>query len=134
LCFENFEGVESKLENLEVKKIYLEDVEIPNFCALDLFVSKSFANSNMSIINDFKNITQDSIRILREDLDYSKSVYYKYTKQKPNDLMDNIIKDTIHRFKNPIHNSRNKWKNLHKYVVTQKISNISDNQYNDMFL
>ena len=134
MCFENFEGVESKLENLEVKKIYLEDVEIPNFCALDLFVSKSFANSNMSIINDFKNITQDSIRILREDLDYSKSVYYKYIKQKPNDLMDNIIKDTIHRFKNPIHNSRNKWKNLHKYVVTQKISNISDNQYNDMFL
>jgi len=134
LCFENFEGVESKLENLEVKKIYLEDVKIPNFCALDLFVSKSFANSNISIINDFKTITQDSIRILREDLDYSKSVYYKYIKQKPNDLMDNIIKDTIHRFKNPIHNSRNKWKNLHKYVVTQKISNISDNQYNDMFL
>ena len=134
LCFENFEGVESKLENLEVKKIYLEDVEIPNFCALDLFVSKSFANSNISIINDFKTITQDSIRILREDLDYSKSVYYKYIKQKPNDLMDNIIKDTIHRFKNPIHNSRNKWKNLHKYVVTQKISNISDSQYNDMFL
>jgi len=134
LCFENFEGVESKLENLEVKKIYLEDVKIPNFCALDLFVSKSFANSNISIINDFKTITQDSIRILREDLDYSKSVYYKYIKQKPNDLMDNIIKDTIHRFKNPIHNSRNKWKNLHKYVVTQKISNISDSQYNDMFL
>jgi len=134
LCFENFEGVESKLENLEVKKIYLEDVKIPNFCALDIFVSKSFADSNMNIINDFKIITQDSIRILEGDLDYSKSVYYKYTKQKPNELMDNIIKDTIHRFKNPIYNSKNKWKNLHKYVVTQKISNISDSQYNNMFL
>ena len=134
LCFENFEGVESKLENLEVKKIYLEDVQIPNFCALDIFVSKTFANSNKNIINDFRYVTQDSIKILSMDLDYSKSVYYSYTKQKPSDLMDNIIKNTIHRFKNPFDKSRDKWKNLHQYVVTQKISNISDNQYSDMFL
>ena len=134
LCFENFEGVESKLENLEVKKIYLEDVQIPNFCALDVFVSKTFANSNKNIINDFKSVTQDSIRILNADLDYSKSVYYSYTKQNPSDLMDSIIKDTIHRFKNPFDKPRNKWKNLHQYVVTQKISNISDSQYSDMFL
>ena len=134
LCFENFEGVESKLENLEVKKIYLEDVQIPNFCALDVFVSRTFASSNKNIINDFKSVTQDSIKILSRDLDYSKSVYYSHTKQKPSDLMDKIIKDTIYRFKNPFEDSRNKWKNLHKYVVRQKISNISDSQYSDMFL
>ena len=134
LCFENFEGVETKLEKLEVKKIYLEDVQIPNFCALDVFVSKTFANSNENIINDFKSVTQDSIKILSEDIDYSKSVYYSYTKQKPNNLMDNIIKDTIHRFKNPFDNSKDKWKKLHQYVVNQKISNISNSQYSDMFL
>jgi len=134
LCFENFEGVESKLENLEVKKIYLEDVQIPNFCALDVFVSKNFANSNKNIVNDFKFVTQDSIKILSKDLDYSKSIYYSYTKQQPSNLMDSIIKDTIHRFKNPFDKSINKWKNLHQYVVTQKISNISDSQYRDMFL
>jgi len=134
LCFENFEGVESKLEKLEVKKIYLEDVQIPNFCALDVFVSKTFANSNKNTINDFKSVTQDSIKILSGDLDYSKSVYYNYTKQKPSDLMDFIIKDTIHRFKSPFDNSKKKWKNLHQYVVNQKISGISDSQYIDMFL
>ena len=48
--------------------------------------------------------------------------------------MDNIIKDTIHRFKNPFDDSKNKWKNLHQYVVTQKISNISDSEYADMFI
>ena len=48
--------------------------------------------------------------------------------------MDNIIKHTIHRFKNPFYKSKNKWKNLHNYVVTQKISNISDDQYSDMFI
>ena len=48
--------------------------------------------------------------------------------------MNKIIKDTIRRFKNPFENSRDKWKNLHKYVVSQKISNISDSQYSDMFL
>jgi putative hydroxymethylpyrimidine transport system substrate-binding protein len=134
LCFENFEGVESKLEGLEVKKLYLEDVQIPNFCALDVFASKTFANSNKNLIDDFKSMAQESIKILSRDLDYSKSSYYAYTKTKPSPLMDNIIKDTIHRFKNPFDNSKNKWKNLHQYVVTQKISDISDLQYADMFV
>tara|TARA_A100000164_G_scaffold308456_1_gene285519 strand:+ start:10 stop:879 length:870 start_codon:yes stop_codon:yes gene_type:complete len=134
LCFENFEGVESKLEGLEVKKLYLEDVEIPNFCALDVFASKSFASINKDLLHDFKSIAQESIKVLSSDLDYSKSSYYSYTKTKPSPLMDNIIKDTIHRFKNPFDNSKNKWKKLHNYVVTQKISNISDDQYSDMFI
>ena len=123
----------SKLEGLEIKKIYLEDVQIPNFCALDIFSSKNFAKANRNMINDFKSITQQNIKFLSSDLDYSKSSYYAYTKTKPTTLMDNIIKDTIHRFKNPFDKSRKKWKNLHQYVVTQKISNISDNQYDDMF-
>ena len=77
---------------------------------------------------------KDCIKILKADLDYSKSRYYNYTKQKPSALMDIIIEDTIHRFKNPFDNSKIKWKNLHKYVVDKKISNISDTQYDDMFL
>jgi len=134
LCFENFEGVESKLEGLDVKKLYLENVQIPNFCALDIFASKTFAKENKNLINDFKFMTQDSIKILSADLDYSKSSYYAYTKTKATPLMDNIIKDTIHRFKNPFDNSKNKWKNLHQYVVTQKISDITDAQYANMFI
>ncbi len=134
LCFENFEGVESKLEGLKVKKLYLDDVEIPNFCALDVFASKFFVNTNKILINDFKSMTQESIKFISSDLDYSRSVYYAYTKTKPSALMDNIIKDTIHRFKNPFDNSKTKWKNLHQYVVKEKISDISDSQYNDMFV
>ena len=134
LCFENFEGVESKLEGLNIKKVYLEDVQIPNFCALDVFASKTFAVDNQNLINDFKSISQESIKVLVSDLDYSKTSYYEYTKTKPSSLMDNIIKDTIHRFKNPFDNSKNKWKSLHQYVVKQKISDISDSQYADMFI
>ena len=134
LCFENFEGVESRLEGIDVKKLYLEDVQIPNFCALDVFASKTFAKDNKNLINDFKFMTQDSIKILSTNLDYSKSSYYAYAKTKATPLMDNIIKDTIHRFKNPFDNSKNKWKNLHQYVVTQKISDISESQYAEMFI
>ncbi len=134
LCFENFEGVESKLEGLKVKKLYLDDVKIPNFCALDVFASKTFAKKNNNLINDFKSMAQEGIKLLSNDLEYSKSSYYAYTKTKPSTLMDEIIKDTIHRFKNPFENSKNKWKNLHQYVVNQKISNISDGEYADMFI
>jgi len=133
LCFENFEGIESKLENLKVKKLYLENVNIPNFCALDLFVSKIFLNDNKKIIYDFKKITEQSINVFQNDLDYSKDVFYNYTKQERSKLMDHIIEDTIKRFKNPFDNSKNKWKDLHNYVLFKKISNISNDEYNSMF-
>ena len=32
--------------------LYLEDVKIPNFCALDVFASKSFARTNINLINE----------------------------------------------------------------------------------
>ena len=35
------------------------------------------------MINDFKSVSQESIKILSADLDYSKSPYYNYTKTKP---------------------------------------------------
>ena len=54
LCFENFEGVESKLEGLEIERVYLENVKIPNFCALDLFTSKQFYQSNSNFCKEFK--------------------------------------------------------------------------------
>jgi len=133
LCFENFEGVESKLENLKVKKIYLENVSIPNFCALDLFVSKIFLSDNKKTISNFKEITQESINIFENDLEYSKSVFYNYTKQKKSQLMDNIIEDTIKRFKNPFEKSKKKWKDLYEYVLLNKISDITPDKYDLMF-
>ena len=69
-------------------------------------------------------MAQESIKILSSDLDYSKSSYYNYTKTKPSPLMDNIIKDTPHRFKNPFDNSKNKWKNLYQLRGYTKISYI----------
>ena len=134
LCFENFEGVESKLEGLKVKKIYLENVNIPNFCALDLFTSKKFYENNIDICKDFKKGTEEAIKIIINDLNYSMDVYYSETKQERNKLMDSIIKDTYKRFKTPFNNSSVKWKELYNYTVNNKISDISEIQYSSMFI
>lgn len=134
LCFENFEGVESRLEGLEVKKLYLENVKIPNFCALDLFTSKSFYESNINLCTDFKKAIEEAIRIIVDDLDYAKHVYYLKTKQEKNQLMDSIIKDTYKRFITPFNNSLIKWKSLHNYTIENKISGISEKQYSSMFI
>ena len=66
---------------------------MPQVTSLMTAISMNNVNNlglNKNIINDFKSVTQDSIRILSTDLDYSKSVYYNYTKQKPSNLMDKI--------------------------------------------
>ena len=47
--------------------------------------------------------------------------------------MDSIIKDTFERFITPFNNSEEKWYNLYKYTINNKISNISEVQYSSMF-
>ena len=134
LCFENFEGVESKLEGLKVKRIYLENVNIPNFCALDLFTSKSFYENNIELCKDFKKGIEEAISIIANDLDYTLDVFYSETKQEKSELMNAIIEDTYKRFITPFNNSLEKWKNLHKYTIANKISDISNTQYLSMFV
>ena len=133
LCFENFEGVESRLEELKVEKIYLENVNIPNFCALDLFTSKSFFENNKDLCKDFKKGTEEAIKIIINDLDYALHVYYSETKQEKTKLMNAIIEDTYKRFKTPFDNSSKKWKNLHNYTINSNISDISQTEYSNMF-
>ena len=133
LCFENFEGVESRLEGLKVKKIYLENVNIPNFCALDLFTSKSFFENNKNLCKDFKKGTEEAIKIIINDLDYALYVYYSKTKQEKTELMNSIIEDTYKRFLTPFHNSLEKWKSLYDYTIKNKISDISQTEYSSMF-
>ena len=133
LCFENFEGVESELEGIKIKKLYLDDVNIPNFCALDLFTSKDFYSNNYSLCKDFIEATEEAIKILVKDLDYAQYIYYKQTNENKTELMDSIIKDTFERFITPFNNSEEKWNNLYKYTINNKISNISEAQYSSMF-
>ena len=134
LCFENFEGVEAELEKVKIRRLYLKDVEIPNFCALDLFSSDLFIKKNINLINDFKKLTENSIKIFTHDLEYSKKVFYSYTKQEKSHLMDSIIENTLKRFKSPFDESKTKWNDLHNYVTKKEISKISKEEYNSMFL
>ena len=134
LCFENFEGVESRLEQLNVKKVYLEDVNIPNFCALDLFTSKSFYEKNINLCKDFKKGLEEAVSIIINDLDYALNIYYSKTKQQKSELMNSIIKDTYKRFITPFDNSLEKWKRLHNYTIYNKISDITELQYSSMFV
>ena len=134
LCFENFEGVESKLEGLEIERVYLENVKIPNFCALDLFTSKQFYQSNSNFCKEFKIATEEAISIFYDDIEYSQHVFYSQSKQEKSKLMDSIIKDSINRFITPFQDSKRKWKELHNYITQNKISNISEEQYNKMFI
>ena len=121
------------MEELKVEKIYLENVNIPNFCALDLFTSKSFFENNKNLCKDFKEGMEEAIKIIINDLDYALHVYYSETKQEKTELMNSIIEDTYKRFKTPFDNSAKKWKNLHNYTISSNISDISQTEYSNMF-
>ncbi len=133
LCFENFEGVECILEGMRVRKIYLEDVNIPNFCALDLFTSNTMLELESNLLLDFKKTTEEAVSYFNKDLDYAKYVFYKYSSEKETDLMNNIIEDTIPRFYSPFEKSKRKWFSLYEYTRQNKISKLTEEQYNSMF-
>ena len=133
LCFENFEGVEAQEEGLSIERIYLEDVGIPNFCALDLFTSKPFAARHGDLLSDFQQITEEAIAILSQDYEYSKTVFYKHSKQESSELMDKIIKNTYQRFISPFADSKRKWMDLYSYVRDHNISALKEEEYEQLF-
>ena len=100
---------------------------------MDLFTSKSFFENNKNLCKDFKKGTEEAIRIIINDLDYALHVYYSETKQEKTELMNSIIEDTYKRFLTPFHNSLEKWKSLHDYTINNKISDISQTEYSNMF-
>ena len=105
LIFDNFEGVESRHEKLEVVSMDHISAGFPNFCALDIFTTKSNLEKGREQSRNLLGALGQAISFIKTSPDEAMELYYKHTAEKKSDLMDDIIRSTIKCFPEQIASS-----------------------------
>ena len=65
----------------------------------------------------------------RKNGDEARKIYYRYTKEKPSELMNSIIKDTIPRLETDIKADVRQWLELYNFLEELGLVSLSDEQY-----
>jgi len=129
LCFYNFEGIEAEFENFENLFIDQFISDYPNFSALDFITTDEIIKNKKDAILNFIKVTNEMIYYCQNNVEDAKNIFYKYTKDSRNDLMDKIIEDTIPRFKNNIKSDSKKYLDLYKFLNQLEIVELSNEEY-----
>ncbi len=114
LCFYNFEGIEAEHEEFENLFIDQNLSPYPNFSALEFITSTEIMDKKGEAIKSFIQVTQDMTIYCKRNIEEAKEIYYTYSKEEKNELMDKIIEDTIPRLKSEIAPNKEKWLELSK--------------------
>lgn len=133
LCFYNFEGIEAKMEGFENLFIDQNVSPYPNFSALEFMTTKEIMDGKKEAFVRFLDVTSASAQKLKNDDEFAREVYYKYTKEDATPLMDNIIQDTLTRLESTIAPSSTRWQELRKFLEELDVVTLSQEQYNSIW-
>jgi len=129
LCFYNFEGIEAKMKNFAHLFIDQYESPYPNFSALEFMTTETVIKEKGEALCKFIEVTNTMASFCRKNTEEAKKIYYRYTKEKPSLLMDNIIKDTIPRLETDIKSDDMRWFELYKFLEELELVKLSDEQY-----
>lgn len=134
LVFYNFEGVEAKLENVDIVIIDSALADVPNFAALDIFTTKTFYSNHKDKVDAFTNGIKESIFYIKNNKEEAKKAYYDFSKEEPSKLMDAIIDDTISRFDEQFDSNSQKQRELLAFFNGIGISSLCFDNFKGAFL
>ena len=133
LCFYNFEGIEAEYENFENLFIDQNLSPYPNFSALEFISSSKIMEEKGEEISNFIKITEKMSKYCKDNIEEVKNIYYDYSKEEKNELMDKIIEDTIPRLKNEISPDKDKWIKLSHFLQELKVIELNKINYNNIW-
>ncbi|MEW6551118.1 MAG: ABC transporter substrate-binding protein [Campylobacterota bacterium] len=133
LCFYNFEGIEAGYKSFPNTFIDSLESPYPNFSALEIMTTKDILNQKGDAICDFVGVTNKMARYCQENIEDAKNIFYAYSRQPKNELMDRIIEDTVPRFETNIKADMTRWLELCKFLKDLKLVDISTSQYQDIW-
>jgi ABC-type nitrate/sulfonate/bicarbonate transport system substrate-binding protein len=132
LCFENFEGVEARLNGLDV--IMLDEKYYPNFSALDIYTTKALFYKNRESFLMLLKTLKASIEYIENSREEAKELYYSYSKEQKSTLMDEILESTLDKFLKDIPSNPEMYKSLYEFLYALDITDISEDEFKDSFL
>lgn len=133
LCFYNFEGIEAQYEAFPHLFIDTHKSPYPNFSALEFMTTDGIIEQKGDALCKFIELTSKTVHKLKKDPEFAKNCYYTYTKEEPNQLMDNIIQDTINRFEENIKPDKKRWYALWKFLEDLDIVKLSQKEYDKIW-
>lgn len=131
LCFENFEGIEARLEGLDVELIGTNALSLPNVSALEMTTSKELFMAHRDDFLRFVEVLNGVMDELKKSSD-AKDVYYKRSGEERSELMDAIINSTLTKFQH-ITLGKEKWHPLYSWFRSLRVSDMSEIDYDKMF-
>ncbi len=134
LVFYNFEGVEARLEGVDIVIIDSVLADVPNFAALDIFTTKSFFNTHKNEVLTFIDGIKESIEYIKNNKEEAKKAYYSFSKEEPSKLMDAIIDDTINRFDQHFDSDSNRQRELLAFFNDIGVSSLCFDNFKGAFL
>jgi len=134
LCFYNFEGIEARVQNFE--HIFIDQFvsPYPNFSALEMMTTKGVVERKREAIDTFIKVSEEMVEYCQNNPLKAREIYYEYTQSEPSELMDEIIADTLKRFKSPIQSSSTQWRELYEFLEGLGLVKLSDDDYNGIWL
>ncbi|KIM08230.1 MAG: hypothetical protein KU38_10015 [Sulfurovum sp. FS08-3] len=134
LCFYNFEVIEAQYKNFEHLFISQEVSPYPNFSALEIMTTQETMHTKREAIAAFVETTTKMVNFLHKDPTMAQQIYYDYTGQTPDDLMDKIIIDTLPRFETSIEASPTRWQKLYAFLEELELVKLSPESYRRIWL
>lgn len=134
LCFYNFEGIEAEYKSFSNTFIDALESPYPNFSALEIMTTQDILNKKYNELEKFVDITEQMVNYCKTNIQNSIKLYYLYTNQPQDELMDKIICDTIPRLKSTIYPCPNKWAMLCDFLEDLKLTKITHEQYNKIWI
>ena len=134
LYFYNFEGVEAEHEHMDVIHMDAKTAGFPNFCALDLFTSKTFYNNHPDEINAFVQAIKQGIDFIENHPEEAFGIYYNYTKEEGSALMDDILKATASCFRKGFESSAERELPILHFFNAIGITDLSEDEFRKAFI
>jgi len=133
LCFHNFEVVGAEVEGLPHVFVSTDAVALPNFSALELFTSRSFAAREPGAVAAMQQALTDAIGSQRADPDWAEALWRERSGEADSPLLRAILADTLPRFVSPVLADRQRWRPLFEGLSALGFAAITAEEYDALF-
>lgn len=133
LCFANFEGVEARMLGVEAEFIATGEVGLANFSALELFTGERFLSEHREVVDRVCALVSRGAELCRDQPAEAARLWYAFSGDKPEPLMDEIIRDTCPRLVSPVVRDAERWRAMWRQFESMGMSQVGAEAYQRLY-
>lgn len=133
LCFANFEGVEARMLGVEAEFVATGEVGLENFSALELFTGERFLAEHRNVVDTVLALVSRGTELCRNDPEEAARLWYAFSGDTPEPLMDEIIRDTCPRLVAPVVRDAERWRAMWRQFESMGMSQVDATAYDRLY-